>query len=421
MLFIKALLSRFTDRGGGLALHAPGEQGLNLLDPSFLSNPYPYYAYLRCQDPVHRTKHGSWILTRHRDVAEALSHPDLGNAPSSLAVIHARNRERYVCASVAQNILPFLDKPEQIRPRRIVSSVFRACLKDNIPNVAAIASEILEALPDRQAVDIIREYGKPLSVRVISDLMGLPQEDAPLLSNWAEHFFFLFAPMPTKVVREDIDTALADFRHYLGKVLNRRRADPGNDIVSRLLRTEDTDGSLADAQIIDNCILLFADGVENVDAALANILLALHQHPGEFRRLEANPVLARQAVAEGLRFDTPAQTIARVARKDLKLLGRSIPKDSVVLLALGSANRDTEAFSDPDRFNLSRDSECPLNFGRGRHSCIGAPLVHIELEGALRTLVQRAKRITVHDSDLEWEARLGHRWLKELLVTFLPA
>lgn len=407
------LFDRFAGRPPG-GEKPPGEQGLDLLGPEFLTDPYPFYAYLRRHQPVHRTRQGSWLLTGHAMQVEAFSNPALGNAPSNRAVIHYRNAHKYTSASVARNILPFLDPPLQIKPRRIVGSVFRATLRDAPPDLEAAAAIRLHGLAGKAQVDLIGDYAQPLSVWAISYLMGLPEADAGQLSEWAAQFFFLFAPMPSQAAREATDAGLDDFRAYLHDCLAKRRASPGADIISRLLMAEDDDGGLSDQQIVDNCMLLFADGVENIGRGFANTMLALHRHPAQWEKLTAGPQLANAAILEGLRYDPPAQMIGRIAREDVELGGQTIKKESALLLAVASANRDPSAFPDPDVYDLSRADEGLLTFGRGRHSCIGAPLVRLEMEGAMKTLVRATRRIEIDDRSLSWEARLGHRWLKAL-------
>jgi cytochrome P450 len=396
---------------------APEAPGLDLMGTDFLADPYPFYAHLRQHDPVHRARQGSWVLTRHADIAAAFADPRLGNAPAAHAVVSARNRGRYVSADVAAHVLPFLDKPAHTQPRRLVATAFRAALRERPPEIDAIATELLRALDDRPAIDIIADYATPLAVRTISALLGLPAADAGDLARWAQHFFFLFAPMPTTAIRESTDTGLTEFRAYLADIVRRRRARPGDDLISRLLSADDAEGLLSEPALIDNCMLLVADGVENVDRGFANTLLALHRSPDQFARLRAAPHLAGAAIAEGLRFDPPGQLVARIAREDFDLGGHAVRKDGVVLLAVAAANRDPAVFDHPDRYDLARAESEPLSFGRGRHSCIGAPLVRAEMEGALGTLLRLAYDIAVDDRNLAWEARLGHRWLKALPVS----
>lgn len=412
MVSIRSLFSRSGTKRS--SIRNPGPDGLDLLAPDFLADPYPYYRYLRQHDPVHRTRQGSWLLTSYGMQVEAFSHPALGNAPSNHAVIHARNAQQYTSASVAQNILPFLDRPQQIKPRRIIGSVFRAALRDAPGDVDGEAIALLHQAAAKGSLDLIADFAEPLSVATISRLMGLPPTDAAQLSKWAAQFFFLFAPMPSDSARQQTDAGLDAFRSYLRGIVSQRRKQPGSDIISRLLVAEDEDGRLSEQHVIDNCMLLFADGVENVDRGFANTVLALYHNPAEWTRLVTQPALAGRAILEGLRFDPPAQMVARIAREDLELGGRQIRKNAAVLLGVASANRDPAAFPDPDSYKLDRHEETLLTFGRGRHSCIGAPLVRQEMEAAVRALISSAKSLSIDTGTLEYEPRFGHRWLKSL-------
>jgi len=398
----------------------PQEGPLDLLAPAFVRDPYPAYARLREADPVHRTKSGGFILTRHADIVAALAHPALGNAPSRHAVVHARNRSRHVSADVAANILPFLDKPEHVRPRRLIASAFRAHLRAYPLDAEAIARDLLAPRLQAGAMEAIADFGKPLSVEAISRFMGLPAADRDRLTRWSNFFFYLFAPMPSAEALRQTDEALAAFRAYFAELVAARREKPGDDLISRLIAEEEDDQRLSEAELVDTCLLIFSDGVENVDAAIANMLLALHRHPDEMRRLRGSPDLVAGAVQEALRYDSPAQVIARVAREDMSLDGREIRRDQAVFLALGAANRDPAVFADPERFDVGRDASALLTFGKGRHSCIGAPLVRLQVEGALRVLLEATAAIEVDAGALAWTARAGHRWLERLPVRLVP-
>lgn len=393
---------------------------LDLLDPAFIADPYSTYDRLRREDPVHRLKSGGHLLTRHADIVAALSHPALGNAPSRRSALAARNRDRSVAANVAANILPFLDRPRHTDARRIVSGVFRSWVRDNPPDASAVARACLAPLLDAGAMDAMADFGRPLSLRIMCDLLGLPHEDGPQLLAWSDSFFYLFAPMPSETVRQETDAALAAFRDHLLPIVRARRAAPRRDLVSLLVAAEEEGQGLTDVEIADTLMLLFADGVENIDAAIANTLLALHRHPAQMRLLAQEPARAGQAAAEGLRFDTPGQIIARVAREDTSISGRPIAADSAVFLALGSGNRDEAVFDRAASFDMDRTQDAALSFGKGRHSCIGAALVRIEVEAALFELFTATARIEVDDGALAWERRVGHRWLEKLPVRLVP-
>lgn len=396
--------------------------GLDLLSPAFVRDPYPFYRWLRANDPAHLLPNGAVLLTRHRDVVAAFASRQLTSAPSRFSVIGPRHRGRRTSADVAANILPFLDGAEHVGQRRILASAIRSHLRDRLPDLDAIADALLQPLLASGGGDLIADFGTPLSLRVMAELFDLPASDLPAIAGWCSSFFYLFAPMPSAQVLAETDRALQEFRDYFRAIVRARQDNPGNDLVSRLLQAEDGGVSLTEDQIVDSCMLIFADGIENVDALIANAVLALDAHPEWARRVRADPPLAAAIVEEALRYDSPAQIIGRIAAEEIVIEGTRIRRDMPVLMAIGSANRDGEAFDDPDRFDPGRFEIAPhaaphLAFGRGRHGCLGGHLVRLQATAALRCLFGRTSRIDVDRRQLDWTARLGHRWLKALPAT----
>lgn len=416
MVSIKRLIERL--RGAEPPAPVLPSLPLDLLDPAFLRDPYPTYQLLRETDPVHRMRTGAFLLTGHGDIVQALSNPALGNAPSPRSVLATRHRERHVSADVAGNILPFLDSPEHTAPRKIIAGAFRAHLRDAPPDVAAMARALLEPAIAAGGMEVMAEFGKPLSVGVVASLFGLPDGAREDLLRCSHAFFYLFAPMQSAEVRQAANDGLAAFRSFFQPIVAEKRRNPDSGLVSRLIQGEANGRRLDDGQIVDACMLLFADGVENVDAAIANTLLALSRHPDQRGRLYETPDLVKQAVGEALRFDPPAQSIARVAREDLELGGKRIGRDGVVFLSLAAGNRDPAVFSAPDQFDLSRDTSALLTFGRGRHACVGAALVRMQVEAAVRSVVEARLVADADEGALEWSPRIGHRWLTKLDVRF---
>lgn len=386
---------------------------LDLDDAAYVQDPYPTLATLRRHDPVHRSVSGAWLLTRYDDVLAALGDARFGNAPSSRAVLHERNRDRYVCADVAQNILPFLDPPAHPEQRRLVGTTFRAHLRQSAPDFDALARELLEPLRSREEFELITEFATPLAARVLGRFLGVPAEDEPALLELSEWFFYLFTAFPSEEIRVRVDEALAEFRTCFSELVERKRQSPGPDWISRCLATAP---SIPPQVLVDTCMLLFADGVENVDKALASSLWCLSQNPDHLRLLRADPARLPRAVHECLRFESPAQYVGRVAREDIVLHGRLIRRQSGVLLMLGSANRDETRFDHADRFDPERDPNPHLAFGKARHSCIGAGLVHSELVHALGALLTLWPDLHVPNQELCWRPRRGHRWLERLIV-----
>ena len=390
-------------------------RALDLQNPDFISNPYPYLAQLQDRDPVHRSINGAWVLTRYDDVHAALADRRLGNAPSPYAVVNERNRTRFTCADVANNIIPFLDRPEHTRPRKIIARAFATVLKASGPDLQGMAHSALLAL-DRSG-DALHDLATPYSLGAISSILGIPSEDAPRLKRWSQSFFYLFSIIPSQEIRQQLDHDLDCFRTYLAQLVRERRHRPRADLISALLDSAIDGEGLSDAELVDHCMLLFSDGVENVDSGIASALYALLTNPEQMTLLQSRPDLVSAAVEECLRFEAPGQFIGRVVQEDLELHGIRLQKHSPVLLMIGAANRDPRRFESPHRFDITRSPNDHLSFGRGAHACIGAQLVKAEMEAVLHALLQSGMTLALADPNVHWEARLGHRWLAGLPVT----
>jgi len=409
------LLKIFERREKSLPPQSDG--GLDMLAADFFKDPYPFYAHLRRHDPVHWTKQGCFLLTRHSDILHALKHPLLGSAPADFAATHPRNRHLFVCADVASNLLPFMDGPDYVLARQYMGPVLRKTFEENPPDAEAAARDLIAPLLEKGTFDVLNDFGRPLSLRLICEFMGLSDGESEDLYRWTDNFFRLFSPLPKAAERVRIDRELTEFRAYFMGVVEKRRSNPGKDLVSCLMLREIEGRRMNEEHLVDNCMLIFADAIENVDAAIAAAVLALHRHPGELRRLRKDPALISEAVEESLRYDPPGQTAPRIVREDFDLLGTPVRRNAVVLLGLGSANRDASVYRDPDRFMLDRPKRDHLAFGKGNHSCLGFFLVRSEMKAALSALLSHAKSINVHDDNLTWDHRPGHRWLTGLDIT----
>ena len=385
-------------------------------DDTFVNDPYPVFATLREREPVHRSKTGAWVLSRYSDVIAALGDSRLGNAPSPYAVVNPRNRHRYVCADVANNIIPFIDPPTHSLPRKLISKTFHEHLKRNPPDIKKLARQLIQPYQSSGEFDVVNDFGTPLSVSVISQILGIPKEDELLLKQWSTWFFYLFTMIPSEEVRKQLDEVLTQFRDYFAGLISSRRASLRDDLISGLILARDEGQGLSEAQLIDNCMLLFSDGVENVDSAIANAVAILLQYPDQMELLRSQSELLPSAVDECLRYESPAQFIGRVVLEDIPIHGVTIPAKSTVLLMLASANRDPEKFEQADRFNIMRAPNPYLSFGKGRHACVGGSLVRMEMEAALAVILEYFPGLAMKEDTLTWTPRLGHRWLDRLLV-----
>ncbi len=387
------------------------------LSDDFIANPYPILAHLREHAPVHRCVTGAWVLTRYEDVLAALSDKRLSNAPAPYAVVNQRNADRYVCAQVANNILPFLDGELHQRIRFVLGRSFFKAIKDfqgesGKAQLERLALDILTPLLKQPEFDVIHDFGTPFSGRVMCQCMGFDEQDLPKLAQWSEMFLYLFSVMPSEDIRAQVDQALTEFRLYLKGVLEQKRRHPADDWISALLA--DNQGAttpLTDSELIDAFMLFFADGLENVDRFLGTVFKLLFEQPEQLALVKADHSLIGDLVDECLRYDPPAQFIGRIATEDITLHGHTIKAHSAVFLMLGSANRDPQQYPDADTFDLNHGYKNTLEFGRGHHSCFGKNLVRYQMIEAVRVILSQCPELTLAQQSFQWEKRLAHRWL----------
>ncbi len=377
-------------------------------DEQFIDNPYLVFDYLREFEPLHRADTGAWVLTRYNDVVNALLDPRFGNAPSEHAAVNARNRDKYVCADVVSHILPFLDEPGHAKPRAIIMRRFRRYLRQHPVSYSRMARDQFEKLSSPDQFDWLKDFATPLTCTVFSRILDLPSGDGQQLLRWAEDLLYLFTALPSEEKRVVIDRSLTDFRSYLGEHSDQDKVS----LFSRLLEPDDSGDSLSREQVIDNLMLIFADGIGNTDKAMAGAITTLKRHPEQFQLLMDNQNLMQQAVDECLRFESPAQYIGRIAREDVVLYGQTIKKNDTLLLALSAANRDPAVFERPEEFDITRYPNPHISFGKSRHSCIGAPLVRQEMAGVLSELMPVLAETEILFDQQQWDYRPGHRWLK---------
>ncbi|MFI5606919.1 cytochrome P450 [Amycolatopsis sp. NPDC051903] len=376
------------------------------LGAEFRADPYPQYRRLREHRPVHKTL-GTWVLTRHADVQAVLR--DRTFSADLIPQLVRKQAGRVSDADVARierlgrKSLVFTDNPDHARLRGLVNRVFTAQAVAALrPLVEKVAGELLDrALPTGRA-DVIEAFSAPLPVTVLSEWMALPAGLREHVGHWTHDVRFLLEP---GLLRGDdfahVCAVVEDFVAALGEVLVHRRANPGDDLISRLLATETGGGDrLADEELIFVCLMCFVAGNETTKSLLGNGFHALARHPEQAALLRARPELVPAAVQEMLRYDCPLQLTKRLATRDVEVGGELVREGDQVLLCLGSANRDPEVFARPDEFDVTRDAHGHLAFGHGMHGCLGGLLAELQAEVAVEQLLRRTERL---DLDLDFD------------------
>ncbi|MGB7318566.1 MAG: cytochrome P450 [Planktotalea sp.] len=381
---------------------------LDLSDPAFVADPYPTYEWLRENCPVVELTGGGYLLTRHADIRAAFTNPALGNAPSRFSTLAARNAGKYVAADLAAHIPPFLDGDDHKPVRQMVSRSFFNAFKGLSGELDVLAREHVAKL--NAGDDLIRVGSQLFSLASMMRFCGVEAEPEQM-KRLTQAFFHLFAPLKDPAVFTEVNNALSEFRAVLASALE--AGPPKGSLLAELRDFQSKNADITDAQIVDNCLLVFADGVENIEAGAASLMLVFEQ-ADLWGALERGDMDMELAVREGLRLQTPAQLVPRVARTSFEIGGVAIKKDMPVFLALASGNRDESVFAKSGAFDPGRDPAFVLTFGQGRHRCIGEPLAIAQLVAFMGAIV--AARLRPQHMDISYQPRVGHRWPDRMLL-----
>lgn len=366
----------------------------DLLAPGFVADPYPGLAELRSQGPVlwHEPS-GTWLATTHEAVSATLRNRTLGRIWTDWEP--ADQMEPF--NALHRNQMMENEPPVHTRLRRLVAAAFgRGHVERMRPRVETLASELLDQLGG--TVDILGAYAEPLPVLVIADLLGVPGEDHIRLRNWSQDIVHMYERGIGPQTKDAAVAASLAFSDYVRDVVEDRKAHPGDDLLSDLIKVRDTQsdsgaGKLSDDELVASVVLLLNAGHEASVNAFGNGIHALLSSPGQLARLTGGEVPMAVALEELFRFDSPAQLFERTATDDVEICGETIAKGQKIAALLGSANRDAAVFADAEAFDISRDPNPHVGFGMGLHFCLGAPLARMELGITLGRLLERFPRL----------------------------
>jgi cytochrome P450 len=267
---------------------------------------------------------------------------------------------------------------------------------------------------------VIGDLAYPLPVRVISELLGVPPDDRPRFQGWSEQL--ARSVDPSILLGGSVDEVTAareEFADYFRELIGARRAQPGEDLLSHLIRVEEDGDQLTEDELLATCILLLVAGHETTVNLIGNGILALLRHPDQLAALRDDPALGGAVVEETLRYDPPVQMTSRVARGGIRVGDLDPPDGATILVLLAAANRDPEMFTDPDRFDIARtDGHAHLAFAAGPHFCLGASLARLEGAAAFAAFATRVPDPRLDTDSLEYKPNLNLRGPARMVVRF---
>ena len=388
-------------------------------DPDVIADPYPLLRELRETSPVHKTGFSDfWVLTRFEDCRAALRDQRLGSpepgeeAPSLLASTRQRRPD-------GTRSLLFLNPPDHTRIRSLVSRAFTPRRVEHMrPAVRAMTEELLDPVAAAGECDLIDKLAFPLPANVISELVGVPVADRDWLRPLVSDLAATLEPNRRPGEAERAEAASMKVNQYLNDLIDRRRAEPADDLLSGMIAASDGEDRLTQPEVAVTVSLIYAAGFETTMNLIGNMVHTLMRHPEQLARLRADRSLVPSAVDEVLRFEPPVQIDGRYARADIEIGGHLIPQGHGVLTLLGAANRDPAVVDDPDRFDVGRSEVPMLSFGSGIHYCLGAALARLEGQVVLEALLDRFSTWTPLRDNPPWKDRLTLRGLASLPVAF---
>lgn len=370
-----------------------------ILDHANRANPYPLYEKLR-KTPVYHDGNGLYAISTYYEIQSLLHDPRLSSDPRNLAAV-ARDplagESEEEAAALPPSFLK-LDPPDHDRLRRMTNRPFGPPHTPRRINgmrgdLETIVTGLIDGLGDPGRIDLVDQFSYPFPVTVICRLLGVPREDEARFHVWADTLAASLDPDPDADPEERLKTthdARMELGMYLAGLIEERRKNPGDDMLSQLATSGGPDGAMSTMELLSTAALLLIAGHETTVNLITNGMLTLLRNPDVLRQLRETPGLAVPLVEELLRFEPPVQLLPqRTPLADIEVGGVTIPKGSSMWLILASGNRDPQRFADPDRFDPYRKDVQHLGLGSGIHSCFGAPLARLEAQTALSELARR--------------------------------
>jgi len=401
---------------GAPAAQSGSDFYFNPIDPSFRDNPYPHYPALRAGSP---RKFNIFIPTtliaRYHDCLEVLrDHEHFSSRPPAML---QQLRAEFGPFAGATTMLDS-DPPVHTRLRRLVSRAFTPRrIRDIEPRIRAIAAELLDRVAQKGTFDLMEDLASPLPMIVIAEMLGVPPEEHAQFKAWSNAIieggrgtFRGVAPS------EALKSSSQELRAYLTRQIERRRREPGEDLITALVQAHDEGGALSSEELLAFVVLLLLAGNETTTNLIGNGTLALMRHPEQMRRLRNDAALMPTAIDEMLRFDSPVQSTVRTCAAATNVGGTDIATGELVFVILASANHDANRFENADSFDVARTPNDHLAFGEGIHFCLGANLARLEGTIAIGAMLERFPNLCLADpaAPLQYRGSYLLRGLKTL-------
>jgi len=392
---------------------------VNLLEPAVRDNPYPHYAEMRRNSPVCQVDPGGfWVVTRYDDVVSVLKNPQVFSSEA----LKGGSEQGWLENNPLSDSMIMMDPPKHGRMRALVSRAFNAqALARLEPRIRAVSEQLTAQVLERRNVDFIADFALPLPASVIALLLGLDLSLAERFKRWSDDMVSAPAIASTDTKRQaEVRATVQEMHHHLKQVLDDRRRNPGDDMVSDLLRVQVDGESLTERELLGFFFLLLVAGLETTVHLLGHTARILAERPEVLARVRAEPALIPRLVEEVLRYEPPTHATMRMVMEDVTLGGVKLARGTPLIVMMGSAVRDGAYVSNPEDFSLDRTTQTHMTFGHGIHFCLGAPLGRLEAKLALEVLLPRCAGFR-QTGPVQWNQSLMVRGPVSLPMELTPA
>jgi cytochrome P450 len=403
------------------------------LDPDVQADPWHYYSLLRREAPVHRDPHtGLFIVSSYERATEVLKNWKLfsnrfaramgGDATGAMSSAPIA-KDGFEHGWRPVDTMLTADPPEQKRFRSLVDGAFR------MKRVRALESRIrdlcdglIDAFIDRGSVELRAEFAVPVPLTIIAEQLGVPRDELPQFKRWSDGFVKQLGGMASPEEQRESARLILEFQRYFSKIIEARRAEPRDDIISDMVNAEVAgERSLDIAESLSILQQLLVAGNETTASSICEGMRLFSENPAELAKVRADPGLIPNAVEEIVRLATPTASMWRVATEASELGGVEIPAGAMLLVRFAAANRDEAVFDEPDRFDVERsNARDQIGFGLGLHYCIGAQLAKAELRCSMQALTSRLHgvRLAADAPALRYPPNILLRGLEALHLEF---
>ncbi|HDR4406628.1 TPA: cytochrome P450, partial [Bacillus thuringiensis] len=361
-----------------------------------------------------------WLITRYEDALPLLKDNRLKKDWTNVFSQDIKNM--YLSVDNSDHLTTHMlnsDPPNHSRLRSLVQKAFTPKMIAQLDKrIEKIADDLISDIERKGTLNLVDDYSFPLPIIVISEMLGIPKEDQAKFRIWS-HAVIASPETPEEI--KETEKQLSEFITYLQYLVDIKRKEPKEDLVSALILAESEGHKLSARELYSMIMLLIVAGHETTVNLITNTVLALLENPNQLQLLKDNPKLIDSAIEEGLRYYSPVEvTTARWAAEPFQIHDRTIEKGDMVVIALASANRDETVFENPEVFDITRENNRHIAFGHGSHFCLGAPLARLEAKIAITTLFNRMPELQIKGNreEIKWQGNYLMRSLEELPLTF---